>query len=84
VEARIPAANGEVHAQLAMKAARSVARARRRSQKEKMGRVVCHHLLLMLNEEGTQARGTAGAQPEVSHVTVEPQVERQFSLRLHA
>ena len=43
--------NNPSHAELAMEAARRVARARRQSQKEKMGRVVCHHLLKMLNTE---------------------------------
>ena len=43
--------NAANHAQLAMQAARRVARARRQSQKEKMGHVVCHHLLCLLNAE---------------------------------
>jgi hypothetical protein len=47
------------HAELAMKAARSVARARRRAQKEKMGRIVCHHLLRMLEPEETKPMGRA-------------------------
>ncbi len=39
------------HAALAMQAAKKVRRARRQSQKEKMGHAVCHHLLCMLNRE---------------------------------
>lgn len=39
------------HAALAMQAAKKVRRARRQSQKEKMGHEVCHHLLCMLNSE---------------------------------
>jgi len=46
------------HAELAMKAARGVARARRRSQKEKMGRGVCHHLLRMLDADRPPASPT--------------------------
>ena len=72
---------GQVHARLAMKAARSVARARRRSQKEKMGRAVCHHLLLMLNEEGLPDRKEAVPQAaRVSHATAQLLEDRQFSL----
>lgn len=48
------------HAELAMEAARRVARARRQSQKEKMGRVVCHHLLKMLNTEPEAPRARSG------------------------
>ncbi|XOV88749.1 MAG: hypothetical protein ACFHX7_02430 [Pseudomonadota bacterium] len=44
------------HASMAMQAARRVARARRKSQKEKMGRVVCHHLLCLLNEEAPRRK----------------------------
>lgn len=39
------------HAALAMEAARRIRRARRKSQKEKMGHVVCHHLLCLLNAD---------------------------------
>ncbi|MEX2326612.1 MAG: hypothetical protein WD558_02675 [Pseudomonadales bacterium] len=38
-------------AELAMKAAKSVARARKRSQKEKRGHEVCQYLLCLLNDE---------------------------------
>ncbi|MDZ7686581.1 MAG: hypothetical protein U5O39_17675 [Gammaproteobacteria bacterium] len=45
------------HAALAMQAAKKVRRARRRSQKEKMGHEVCHHLLNLLSAEpGPTAR----------------------------
>ncbi|MCB1692188.1 MAG: hypothetical protein KDI19_05440 [Pseudomonadales bacterium] len=39
------------HARLAMEAARKMSRLRRKSQKEKTGHVVCHHLLCLLNPE---------------------------------
>lgn len=66
------------HAELAMEAARRVARARRRSQKEKMGHVVCHHLLLMLNAEPrlTVPRRHAG----IERVAAEPFEDKQISL----
>lgn len=41
----------EPPAELAMKAAKSVARARKRSSKEKRGHEVCQHLLCLLNDE---------------------------------
>ena len=44
-------AESQHHADMAMQAARRVARARRRSQKAKMGHVVCHHLLQMLHDD---------------------------------
>lgn len=39
------------HAALAMQAAKKIRRARRQSQKEKMGHAVCHHLLRMLEKD---------------------------------
>ena len=39
------------HAALAMQAAKKVRRARRQSQKEKMGHEVCHHLMCLLEGE---------------------------------
>lgn len=42
---------GSGHAELAMQAARRVRRARRQSQKEKMGHAVCHHLLCLLRTD---------------------------------
>ena len=47
------------HAELAMQAARRVARARRPAQKAKMGHVVCHHLLRMLNDESSSPEAGA-------------------------
>lgn len=44
------------HARLAMQAARRMSRIRRRSQKERVGRVVCHHLLCLLNPESEVPR----------------------------
>lgn len=44
-------AESQHHAEMAMQAARRVARARHRRQKARMGHVVCHHLLQMLHDE---------------------------------
>ena len=66
------------HAALAMKAAREVARARRRSQKEKMGRVVCHHLLLMLNAESELS--APRMRPRLERIRAEPFEDKQISL----
>jgi hypothetical protein len=46
--------NSTDHASLAMDAARRLKRARKQSQKEKMGKVVCHHLLCLLSAEGPE------------------------------
>lgn len=69
------------HADLAMQAARRMARARRVSQKAKMGHVVCHHLLQMLSDDaGLPGRypGDSSRQPSVT--AAKSLEDRQFPL----
>jgi len=67
----------ESHAELAMKAARGVAQARRRRQKEKMGHVVCQHLLQMLNAESELP---VRRHVDIERVTAKPFEDKQISL----
>ncbi len=67
------------HAQRAMQAAKKLRRARRQSQKEKMGHEVCRHLLRMLEEPQQSARGQRG--PQIERAVPIPDIdERQASL----
>ncbi len=51
------------HSRLAMKEARRIARS---SQKLKIGRSICHHLLLMIEDsEATSAPGTASVKADI-------------------
>lgn len=69
-------AESQHHADMAMQAARRVARARHRSQKAKMGHVVCHHLLQMLHDE------TAAIAPVITTRPTKARLleDKQFSL----
>lgn len=81
VELRMKTGDNRSHADLAMQAARNVARARRRSQKAKMGHVVCHHLLLMLNGDAAIAvPGRRVTGPSLHRARAKPLEDKQFSL----
>jgi hypothetical protein len=75
------------HSQLAMKAARRIGRAK---QKEKVGRTICYHLLMMIEQEQSTGRsGDRAAHGRVNgfnHVTAfNSQAKgkrKQFSLGL--
>ena len=70
------------HAMLAMQAAKKVRRARRQSQKEKMGREVCRHLLCLLNpQEDVPPRKRQPASETLrTAVVLAPIDEKQISL----
>lgn len=80
MEVRIKTGNSQSHADLAMRAARGVARARRRSQKAKMGHVVCRHLLQMLSDETAPAVPCRPLRPPLLRETVRHLEDKQFSL----
>ncbi len=69
------------HARLAMRAARRIASARRRSQKEKIGHTVCRHLLCLLGEgEGVPPGRPALHVPQTPNARQTPQEQVQISL----
>ena len=78
------------HSEEAMKLARSMRRTRRKQQKRKTGKVICHHLRMMLAEElptARQVRESAVNQrhtvvADVTPATATEADRRQFALQI--